>query len=526
MNITLTPDRFLEASIKIWGNKTLVVCEEEKWTYTEFGKRVQRLANMLEDIGLKHQERVVYLGYNCHRLLECFFGIPRMGGVLLPLNIRLATKDFQYIINDAEPPVVLVHPDFLDKLEPILSNIPSVKSFYLLEPMDNPPNWIDGVYDSKLESASKEAKRAIGEYPFDEDDINVLFYTSGTTGPPKGVMLTHRNLYLHALSVIAGYRYYETAVQLHMIPLFHVNGWGTPHFLTARGGTHVMLKKFDPVSALKLIEKERVTHFFIVPTMLLSIIQHPHLASFDLTSLKDVTSSGAPPPRSMFEKAQEKFGPQCKVHNGFGLTETSPFLAIPEMPPELDSEELKRRGHDSWGFPVVGLEWKIIDDSGRDLPRDAKAIGELVVRGDMVMKGYLNKEEETKKSFEGGWFHTGDLASLGPDNSLYIRDRMKDIIISGGENISSLEVEQVLYSHPDIVECAVIAKKDARWGEIPKGIVRIRPNSKLTAQDIIEFTRKNLAHFKALKEVEIIDQMPIGGTGKILKSVLREKYGK
>jgi len=356
MNITLTPDRFLEASIKIWGKKALVVCEGQSWSYEEFGERVQRLANMLENFGIRHQERVAYLGYNCHRLLECFFGIPRMGGVLLPLNIRLATKDFQYIINDARPSVVFVHPDFLDRLEPILDSIPSVRAFYLLEAMEGAPKWIHGVYDSQLEKSSAEATREIGEYPFDEDDINVLFYTSGTTGPPKGVMLTHRNLYLHALSVIAGYRYYETAIQLHMIPLFHVNGWGTPHFLTARGGTHVILKKFDPISALKLIEKEKVTHFFTVPTMLLSIIDHPDLVSFDLSSLRDVTSSGAPPPRGMLERAQEKFGTQCKVHNGFGLTETSPFLAIPEMPPELGSEELRKRGHDSWGFPVLCLE--------------------------------------------------------------------------------------------------------------------------------------------------------------------------
>ncbi|MBW1705276.1 MAG: long-chain-fatty-acid--CoA ligase [Deltaproteobacteria bacterium] len=525
MNITLTPDRFLEASTKIWANKTLVVCEGERWTYNEFRERVQRLSNKMEDLGVKRQERVVYLGYNCHRLLECFFGVPRMGGVLLPLNIRLATKDFKYIINDAEPPIVLVHPDFLNMLEPILKEIPSVKHFYLLEPMENAPDWIDGEYEALLESASPEPRRALGDYPFVEDDNNVLFYTSGTTGPPKGVMLTHRNLFLHALSVMAGYRFYETTVQMHMIPLFHVNGWGTPHFLTARGGTHVMLRKFDPVAALELIQKERVTHFFTVPTMLLAILDHPDFSSYDLSSLRDVTSSGAPPPSGMLPKAEKAFGSHCRVHNGFGLTETSPFLAIPELPPDLDAEEIRRRGQDTWGFPVVGLEWKIIDETGKDLPRDGKTIGELVVRGDMVMKGYLNKEEETVKAFEGGWFHTGDLASLGPDNSLYIRDRMKDIIISGGENISSLEIEQVLYSHPDILECAVIGKKDDRWGEIPKGIIHLKPEANVTAQEIIQFTREHLAHFKALKEVEFIDQMPLGGTGKIQKGTLRKNYG-
>ena len=525
MNITLTPDRFLEGSVKIWANKTVVVCEDQRWTYTEYRARVQRLANLLEDLGVKHQQRVAYLGYNCHRLLECFYGIPRMGGVLLPLNIRLAPKDFEYIINDAEPPIVFVHPDFVERLGSVVKKVKSVKHYYLLEPMENAPPWIEGEYESLLKHVSDEPRRSPIEYPFKEDDMAVLFYTSGTTGAPKGVMLTHRNLYLHALAVIAGYRFYETTVQMHMIPLFHVNGWGTPHFLTARGGTHVMLKKFDPKTALETIEKERVTHFFTVPTMLLAILDYPGFSSYDLSSIKDITSSGAPPPSGMLDRAEKAFGPQCKAHNGFGLTETSPFLAIPEFPPSLDPEEYRRRAHDAWGFPVVGLEWKIVDSSGKDLPRDGKAIGELVVRGDMVMKGYLNKEEETKKAFSDRWFHTGDLASLGPDNALYIRDRMKDIIISGGENISSLEIEQALYSLPDILECAVIAKKDPKWGEIPKGIVRLKPGSKLTPQEIIDYTRKNLAHFKALREVEIIDQMPIGGTGKIQKATLRQRYG-
>lgn len=525
MNITLTPDRFLEGSAKIWRHKTMVVCDDQRWTYGEYRSRVQRLANFLDDTGIKLQQRVAYLGYNCHRLLECFYGVPRMGAVLLPLNIRLASKDFEYIINDAEPPIVFIHPDFVEKLAPVLNNIKCVKHFFLLEAMDNPPSWIEGVYDSLIMAASYQPRRSPLEYPFNEDDMAVLFYTSGTTGPPKGVMLTHRNLYLHALAVISGYRFYETTTQLHMIPLFHVNGWGTPHFLTAKGGTHVMLKRFDPEAVLKLIEKENVTHLFTVPTMLLSIIDHPRFSSYDVSSVKDITSSGAPPPSRMLERAEMAFGVQCRAHNGFGLTETSPFLAIPEFPPELSREEYQRRAQDSWGFPVVGLEWKIIDSTGNDLPLDGKAIGELLVRGDMVMKGYLNKDGETKKAFEGGWFHTGDLASLGPDNSLYIRDRMKDIIISGGENISSLEIEQVLYSHPDILECAVIAKKDPKWGEVPKAIIRLKPESKVSADNVIEFSRQKLAHFKALREVQIIEQMPLGGTGKIQKAVLRQLYG-
>lgn len=523
MNITLTQVRFLERSIKLFGANLAVVCEGKNWTYSQFGERVEGLANALEYLDVRPGDRVAYLGYNCHRLLECYYGVVKMGGVLLPLNIRLAPQDFEYIIGDAEPNVLFVDPDFLNKIEPISKNIPSVKHFFLLGQMENAPNWIDGYYDSLVESSPVEPRRAPGEYPFHEDDMAELFYTSGTTGRPKGVMLTHRNLYLHALSAMATYPVNETDVQLHLIPLFHVNGWGTPHFLTAKGATHVMLKKFDATKVLELVQEENVTRFFIIPTMVNTIMEFPDLASYDLSSLKDVLIGGAPPPTGMCAKAEEVFG--CPVHGAFGMSETSPLIAFPELPQGLDADTLRHRAHETWGFPMIGVEFKIIDESENELPWDGQSVGELLVRGDMVMKGYLNKEEETNKALARGWYHTGDLASIGPDGSLYIRDRKKDIIISGGENISSLEIEQVLYAHPDIVECAVIGKYDKKWGEIPKAIVVLKSGSKLTSQGIIDSTRHRLAHFKALREAEIVDEMPHGGTGKILKSALRDMYG-
>lgn len=523
MNITLTQVRFLERAVKLFGQNTAVVCEGKKWTYSQFGERVERLGNALKNLGVQPGERVAYLGYNCHRLLECYYGIVKMGGELLPLNIRLAPQDFEYIINDATPTTVFIDPDFFGKLEPILSKIPSVKHFYSLESTTSSPSWIHGEYDGLLQEARTNAVNPSGGYPFTEDDVAEIFYTSGTTGPPKGVMLTHRNLYLHAMSAMATYPVLETDIQLHLIPLFHVNGWGTPHYLTAKGGTHVMLKKFDPVRVLELVQDVKVNKFFIIPTMVNAIMEVPELESYDLSSLKDVLIGGAPPPSGMCEKAEEVFG--CTVHGAFGMSETCPLVAFPELPSGLDAETLRHRAHETWGFPMVGVEFRIVDENKKDLPWDGEAIGELLVRGDMVMKGYLNKPEATEKSLEGSWYHTGDLASLGPDGSLYIRDRMKDIIISGGENISSLEIEQVLYSHPDILECAVIGKQDPKWGEIPKAIVMPRPGAHLTAETVIAFSREKLAHFKALRETEIVTEMPRGGTGKILKSVLRKEFG-
>lgn len=524
MNITLTQVRFLERTVKLFRSKTAVVCENQRWTYAQYGERVERLANGLEDLGVQPGERVAYLGYNCHRLLECYYGIIKMGGVLLPLNIRLASQDFEYIIQDAEPHVLFVDPDFLNKLEPILKNISSVTHFYLLESMKDVPDWIDGTYDDLIDRSSPAPRRPEGDYPFHEDDMAELFYTSGTTGPPKGVMLTHRNLYLHALSAMATYPVHETDIQLHLIPLFHVNGWGTPHYLTAKGGTHVMIKKFDPVRVLELIQTEKINKFFIIPTMVNAIMEAPNLESYDLSSLKDVLIGGAPPPTGMCAKAEEIFG--CTVHGAFGMSETCPLIAFPELPRDLEPETFRHRAHETWGFPMIGVEFKVVDDSGKELPWDGQTIGELLVKGDMVMKGYLNKEEETQKTLAGGWYHSGDLVSIGPDGSLYIRDRKKDIIISGGENISSLEIEQVLYSHPDILECAVIGKQDLKWGEIPKAIVVLKSGARLTPQEIIDFSRDRMAHFKALRDAVIVDEMPRGGTGKILKNVLREQYGK
>ena len=349
MNVTLTQVRFLERAVRLFGERTAVICEGRKWTYREFGGRVERLSNALMSLGIQPGDKVAYLGYNCHRLLECYYGIVEMGGVLLPLNIRLASQDFQYIIDDAKPTVVFIDPDFLDKLEPILSEIPSVKHIYALEDMDSVPDWVHGTYDNLLREERPEAPFSSGNYPFSEDDVAELFYTSGTTGPPKGVMLTHRNLYLHALSAMATYPVSETDIQLHLIPLFHVNGWGTPHYLTAKGGTHVMLKKFDPVRVLELIQHVKVNKFFTIPTMVNAIMEVSNLESYDLSSLKDVLIGGAPPPSGMCEKAEEVFG--CTVHGAFGMSETCPLVAFPELPSGLDAETFRHRAHEPGGFP-------------------------------------------------------------------------------------------------------------------------------------------------------------------------------
>jgi fatty-acyl-CoA synthase len=520
MNIPLTPVRFLERTLKLHGGKLGVVCGEHRLTYAEYGERVHRLSNGLLGMGVRKGDRISYLGYNCHRLLEAFYGVPQIGAVLMPLNIRLVPADFEYIINESEPRVLFLDRDFIPQIESIRANIPSLERFVLLGEGGGVPGWISGTYDELLEKSSPAQPYPLGEYPFEEDDTAEIFYTSGTTGRPKGVMLTHRNLYLHALVVLASAPMDETDVQVHLIPLFHVNGWGTPHYLTAMGGTHVMLQKFNPSETLRLIQNEKVTRFYLIPTMVNAVLALPDFQKYDVSSVRRILVGGAPPPTGMIERVGEAF--RALASTAFGMTEASPLIAWPELSPHLDEKTRDYRAKRTWGFPLVGVEYRIVGPMGNYLPWDGESVGELLVRGDMIMKGYYKSPKETAETLKDGWYHTGDLCAMGPDGSLFVKDRQKDIIISGGENISSLEVEAVLYSHPDILECAVIAKPDEKWGEIPLAFVVPRAGSSISPEEVIQFSRKHLAHFKAPREVRMISEFPRGGTGKILKSVLRK----
>jgi len=523
MNIPLTPVRFLERTVKIYGEKTGVICRDNRFSYRAYGKRVNQLSNGLLKLGARKGDRISYLGYNCHRLLEAFYGVPQIGAVLLPLNIRLTPEDFSYIINESTPKVLMLDRDFIPRIDSIRQHIPSVEQFILLEPTENKSSWITGTYEEIVTGSSSAPPFPAGAYPFEEDDTAEIFYTSGTTGKPKGVMLTHRNLYLHALVTLAVSTMDETDTQLHLIPLFHVNGWGTPHYFTAKGGIHIMTQKFNPMECLETIKKEKVTRLYIIPTMVNAILALPEFKEYDVSSMREILIGGAPPPTGMIERVEESFG--CMVHTGFGMTEACPLIAWPELGPYLDPKARAHRAKKTWGVQMLGVEFRIVDEKGNDLPWDGDAVGELLVRGDMIMKGYYAHPEETEKALEDGWYHTGDLVSIGPDGSLYIKDRKKEIIISGGENISSLEVEQVLYAHPDIIECAVIGKQDEKWGEAPLAFVVLREGSEVSSREIIDFAKSHMARFKAPKEVRFINEFPRGGTGKILKSVLREKYG-
>lgn len=518
MMVPMLPTRFLDRAVELYAGKIGVVDGEKRFTYAQYFERVNRLSHGLAGLGIKPGDRVAFLAYNSHELLEAYYGVVQMGAILLPLNIRLTAEDFVFILNDAGARVLVVDPDFAPVAERLRGRVPSLEYFVLLG-SEEKAGWLS--YEGLLSGARAH------RYPrpaMDENDVAELFYTSGTTGTPKGVMLTHRNLYANAIAYITAVGVNDSTVQLHTVPLFHVNGWGTPHALTAVGGTHVMIRKFDPRLVFELIQREKVTLAAMVPTMINALINFPDAHKYDYSSFRKVIVGGAPTPLAFVKAVSEKFG--WEYITGYGLSETSPILTIANLKEHLKKLPPEERYiyQAKTGLPVIGVEIRVVNSEGRDVRRDGQEIGEIIARGDVVMKGYWNRPEETAAAIVDGWFHTGDMATIDEEGYILIMDRKKDIIISGGENIASVEIENVLYTHPAVLEVAVIAVPDPQWGEVPKALVVLKPGQSATPEELIAHCASRLARFKIPKSVEILESLPKTGTGKILKTALREKY--
>ena len=520
MNIPLSPVRFLRYAEQQYPHKTAVVCGPERFTYSQFAERASRLAGGLRAAGVKQGDRVAFLSLNCHRLLEAYFGVLEAGGVLLPLNIRLAPDELTYILNDAGAKILFVEEEFLGLVDAFRQRLSSVESFSLLSGTPRASWLTPGNYEEILAGAAPYRPDIM---EFDENAVAELFYTSGTSANPKGVMLTHRNIYLHALSAVLGHEVSNDGVHLHTIPLFHANGWGAAHTLTLKGSKHVMISRFDPVQIFRLIEKERVQSLGAVPAMAIALVNCPEFRKYDLSSLKWVNLGGAASSPTLVREVEEKFG--CKCFSGYGLTETAPVLTVSSMKPGLAWEgEQRFVGQAMTGYAVPGVELRVVDANDQDVARDGRAVGEIVARGDGIMKGYWNQPEATAEVMRGGWFHTGDMATWNDDGYILIVDRKKDIIVSGGENVSSLEVEKTVLANPAVLEVAVIPVPDEKWGEVPKALVVLKAGASLSGSELIEFCRSHLAHYKCPHSVEFLESLPKTGTGKILKRELRKKY--
>ena len=520
MNVPLTPLMFLRRSVKLHPDKTAVVCGTQRFNYRQFSGRIHRLSRLLVSLGVRPGTVVAYLSRNGHRLLEAYYGVVQTGAIFLPLNVRLTAGDFRYILNHSDARLLLLEEEFLPLIAEVRQELPQLQGFLLL---DGEPalSWLHPLgYEQAIE--------AYGPEPFpetirDEDSVAELFYTSGTTARPKGVMLTHRNLYLHALSVVFALQNRETDVQLHTIPLFHANGWGATHSITCVGGTHVMLRHFRPKTVLELIQNERVTSLNLVPTMATLLLNSQAIPNYRLDSLRLIHMGGSSVPADMVRQLESAFGCECSC--GYGLTETSPVLTVSLLKSHLREDgEARYRRAAMTGLELPGSEVRVVDRQGQDVAADGKTVGEIVARSNVVMKGYWKQPRETAEVLKRGWLHTGDLATVDSEGYLMIVDRKKDIIVRGGENISSIEIEKVLFAHPDVLECAVIAVPDSKWGESPKALVVPRQGADLSEQALKQFCRQKLAAYKVPSSVELLTSLPKGGTGKIQKKALRERY--
>jgi len=519
MKTPLTPLRCLHRAIDLFHDKPGVICGEKRFTYGEFGERCQRLATGLAKRGIRAGDRVAYLSLNNHMLLEGYFGVVQAGAILLPLNVRLSPAELTGILNDSGARMLLFEPMFAPLVEALKPGCPELETLVAL---GDPAPPADLAYEEIIDAG--HPKRA-DIYRIDEDSVAELFYTSGSTGKPKGVMLSHRTLYLHALSLYTVYKEVETMVNLHTIPLFHANGWGHPQASTYFGVKQVMAHGFNPAEVLRLIEEHGATDMYLVPVMANALLNAPELGQRTVSSLRRILIGGASSSPALIARMENAFG--CEVYDGYGLSETSPILtvAIPKTGIEHASEEDRYRRQAMTGWPLIGNEVRVVDEALNDVPRDMKTIGEIVVRGDHVMEGYWRDPEATARIMEGGWLHTGDMAVWDEESYIQIVDRKKEIIISGGENISSVEIENEIFAHPAVLECAVVAMPDDKWGEAPAAIVVLKPNQKLSALELRQFLAGKLARFKIPRHIEFRDEaLPKTGTGKILKLDLKEAF--
>ena len=508
MKSALTPLDFLARSAYVYPDRIAVVDGERRLTYDEFNQRVHRLASALRRNGVVPGDRVAVLAPNSIAALEPHFGVLLAGAVLVMLNTRLQARELEWILNHCGAKVLIADPQLLPVVSPVL----------------------DGLQELTLVTDDYEGLLSQGEYPLtdpppvlDEDGVIAINYTSGTTGFPKGVMFTHRGAYLNSLGEVIEHGLGPDSVYLWTLPLFHCNGWCFSWAVTAVGARHVCLRQVDAAKVVELIRQEGVTHLCGAPVVVSTLTQYCAANGVRFESGLKIVTAGASPSPAVIRAAEEM---AADVAHAYGLTETYGPHALCAWRTEWNSlapgdrAEIKARQ----GVPylIAGTDLRVVDLRMRDVPRDAMTMGEVIMRGNNVMLGYYKNPKATAEAFEGNWFHSGDLAVVHGDGYIELRDRAKDIVISGGENISSIEVEKVLYEHPAVLEAAVVAVPDDKWGEVPKAYVGLKPGQRATPEDLIEFCRARLAHFKCPSSVEF-GPLPRTATGKIRKNQLRAR---
>lgn len=514
METPLTPLDFARRSRKLYGDREAVVDGDLRLTYAQFFDRCDRWSATLQKLGVAQSDRIACIAPNTHAQLESFYAVPQIGAVLVPINYRLTADDFVYLVNHSGARVVCATSAYLDAVEGIRSQLSQVEHFVALD--GSHEGWLD--YEELL----AEAVTDFAPPNIRESDLLTINYTSGTTSRPKGVMITHRNAYLNTVGTLVHEQMDCADRYLWTLPMFHANGWTFVWTVTAVGATHVCLPKVDPRLVFELIRNERITMLCAAPTVLISLANADEEMRRSAPRAVRVLTAGAPPAASTIERLEGELG--WTVIQAYGLTETSPFITVCEPRAEhaqlSDSERAVIKARQGVELITSG-ETRVIDDGGAEVAHDGNTVGEIVVRGNVVMEGYYNDPEATAQAMRDGWFHTGDAAVVHADGYIEIRDRLKDVIISGGENISSVEVEGVLLRHPAVQEVAIVGLPHSRWGEAPHAFVVLRQDASVSEEELREFARSHLAHFKCPHAVTFIEELPKTATGKIQKYVLR-----
>lgn len=522
MFVQLLLTDFLDRAVKLYGDKTAVIDDERVLTYLELNERVNRLSHGLKELGVGKGNRVAFLAPNTLEMLEGFYGAFQLGAITVPLNIRLKPNDYLFILNHSETKVLFVDWELYELIGPVRNQL-NVEKIIVHggSKVEIAENDLD--YDEWL---NHFPAKAFDRAEMDEKDTASLLYTSGTTGDPKGVMLTHRNNYLQALQVMHHLRVSDQDVLLHVLPMFHVNGWGSIFYYTSNGATQVMLRKTRPDIIFEKLQKHGVTVMHMAPTVLNSLLQYYDENKLQITKNQNVrvVIGGSAPPVKFIAKVEEEIG--WEFIQVYGMTETSPLtLSSIIRAQHLDEpKEVQYRMKSKAGYQMSLSEVKVVNEKGEEVIQNGQEIGELVVRSNGVMEGYWKNEKATNEVIKNGWFHTGDMGVVYSDGNIEIVDRKKDVIISGGENISSIEVENILYEHPAVIEAAVIAIPHEKWGETPHAIVVIRDGEAIKEEEIIAFARDRLAHYKAPTSVSFVKELPKTGSGKIQKAHLRRAY--
>jgi acyl-CoA synthetase (AMP-forming)/AMP-acid ligase II len=489
-------------------NKFGIINKDVRYTFKEVDDRVNRLANALIKLGLKKGDRVAFLDRNCPQYLEFYFGVARAGMVGVPLNYRLVSREYIYLLNNSGARAVIVGKDYIPVIDSLRKEIPTVENFISLSPA---PGY--SLYEDVI-AASKPDDPGV---PLKEEDMVIIGYTSGTTANPKGVMLTHKNIIANAMNFLSELPLRQEDVCYSPFPLFHSGAYCVMAYYS-RGCTQVY-DDFDLINTFEVLHKEKVNFLFIPAGALVFLPSFPKLADYDRNSLRIILTGGSRTPVPVIKALFEVFPKLEVLYDTFALTESAPLVCVI---PKTRQMLLDNQISESTGTEAYGTHVRLFDDDDNDVPPGG--VGEIVVRGDNVMKGYWEMKDETEKTLRGGWLHTGDMGRFDEKRHLYVVDRKKDMILSGGENVASKEVEEVLYTHPAIADVAVIGLPDEKWGERVHAIIVLKAGQNLDEKGVTEFCKEKMAGYKRPRSMEFVTELPRNPSGKIMKKELRAKY--